>query len=509
MAIDAAAPSPSFLLQRDSIFDSALAQALPGKETDRDLGLVEPTAVLGGVVRRKPIPQPAPGLLAKAFHHRLAGMRTQIVQHQMNGVRLRVADRNFQQVVGELGRRPMGRHLGEVLPRFRFDSAEHVGGAATQVFAIAPRDSSRLHGQRRTNLLVEHHRFLVHTNHRFPLTQRLFVHGQDVLHAPDIFLIQFRHAPHFFPATASGRGFRARPGWFPVPPAAPVCVSPLLRSADAPSSVSGLPAVDHTPAPRSVADAARPARPFSPVVAARTRPAPSHLADSVGWSAIRSSGLTPLSSPLGGWVAPPPVAAGPKPAAPSARAANHSATSAATRVVPVWIAEPKIAHSCPSYKLGLGFRQVSTCITIYAVVVLAPRAVVHGCAPSDTHPARLAGAPAALRAAPRPVATIRESAPPCPEFVDVECRSSTAECPVASATATTASAQTARGCSTKACRDPSTSLPEHRSIGRFPPVAAAPVGHVCRPMQSARSGSDCDRPAPTADPPVAAIPSAL
>src|SRR5712692_3041525 len=271
----------------------------------------------------------------------------------MDGVRLRVADRNLQHVVGKLGRRAGGRHLGEVLPRFRFDSAEHVGGAATLVFAIAPRHSSRPHGQGRTNLLGEHHRFLIHPNHRFPFTQRLFVHGQDVFHPPDVLLIQFRHAPHFFPATASGRGFPARPESFPVPPAAPVCVLPLLRSAGAPSSASGLPAEDHMPAPRCVADGAHPARPLSPVVAARTRPAPGRLGDSVGCSAIPSSGSTLRSSPPAGWAAHRPTAAGPKRVAPSARAVNHSATSAATPAVPAWTTEPKIAHSCPSYKPGL------------------------------------------------------------------------------------------------------------------------------------------------------------
>ena len=79
MAIRATAPSPSFSLQRASVSDAASAQALPGKQADRDFGLVQPTAVLGGVVYGKPIPQPASGFLAKAFHHRLAGMRTQIV----------------------------------------------------------------------------------------------------------------------------------------------------------------------------------------------------------------------------------------------------------------------------------------------------------------------------------------------------------------------------------------------------------------------------------------------
>src|SRR5216684_7925519 len=270
----------------------------------------------------------------------------------MDRVGLRIADGNVQQVVGKLGRGTMGRHFGEVLPRFRFDPAEHVGRATALVFAISSSHSSRSHCLRRTNFLMQHDRLLIHTNHRFPLTQRLFVDGQDVLHAPDVLLIQFRHAPHFFPATASGRGFPARPESFPVPPAAPVCVLPLLRSAGAPSSASGLPAEDHTPAPRCVADGAHPARPLSPVVAARTRPAPGRLGDSVGWSAIPSSGSTLRSSPPAGWAAHRPTAAGPKRVAPSARAVNHSATSAATPAVPAGTTEPQIAPSCPSYKLG-------------------------------------------------------------------------------------------------------------------------------------------------------------
>src|ERR1700747_300055 len=92
--------------------DPALAQALPRKQTDRDLGLIQPTVVLGGVVHGEPIPPPASGLFAEAFHHRLARMRTQIVQHPMEGVRLRVADRDLQQVVRKLRRGAVGRHLG-------------------------------------------------------------------------------------------------------------------------------------------------------------------------------------------------------------------------------------------------------------------------------------------------------------------------------------------------------------------------------------------------------------
>ena len=37
------------------------------------------------------------GSVGIAFHHRLARMRTQIVQHQMDGVRIRVTDGDLQQ----------------------------------------------------------------------------------------------------------------------------------------------------------------------------------------------------------------------------------------------------------------------------------------------------------------------------------------------------------------------------------------------------------------------------
>jgi hypothetical protein len=70
----------------------------------------------------------------------------------------------------------------------------------------------------------------------------------------------------------------------------PVSAAHLPVTETAPRSntrlaVSGLPAMDHRPALRCVAAAAYPARPLFPVGAARTRPAPGRLRDSVGWSA--------------------------------------------------------------------------------------------------------------------------------------------------------------------------------------------------------------------------------
>src|SRR5215472_13288663 len=349
--IHATTPSPDFSPERCSIPDPALAQALPRKQTDGDLGLV----------------QPASRLLAKAFDHCLASMRVQIVQHQMDGVGLGIVDGDIQQVVGKFSRRAVPRHLGKVPSGFRLHPAEHVDRAAALVFTVSASHSPRPHGLGRANFLVQHHRLLIHTNHRFPLAPRLFIKGQDVLHAPDILFIQFRHAPHFFPATASGRGFAVGRGSSPVPPVARVCVSPLLRSAGAPSNARGLGAAGHRPARRCVADPAPPASSLFPAVAARTRHVPVRLAESVGWSAIPSSELRRRSWPPAGRSVPRPAAARPKPAARFAPAAIRSVTSAVTPVVPAWTTESEIARSCPSYSSDTAPGQVPICITNYVV----------------------------------------------------------------------------------------------------------------------------------------------
>ena len=100
MSVHATAPSLSFLPQRNSICDTASAQALPRKQTDGDLGLVQPIAMLRSVVHGEPVPQPATRFLAKTFHQSLACMRAQMVHHQVDDLRLRVTNRDLQQVIG-------------------------------------------------------------------------------------------------------------------------------------------------------------------------------------------------------------------------------------------------------------------------------------------------------------------------------------------------------------------------------------------------------------------------
>src|SRR5665213_914184 len=77
--------------------------------------------------------------------------------------------------------------------------------------------------------------------------ERSFIQPQHVLHAGVVLLIQLRHAPHFFPATASDRGFRAVLVWSPALRVEPTCAGSPLRSAAVRSSVPVPPAAASRP----------------------------------------------------------------------------------------------------------------------------------------------------------------------------------------------------------------------------------------------------------------------
>src|SRR5664279_2473962 len=165
----------------------------------------------------------------------------------MDGIGLLIASRDIQQVISKLGRAASRSRLGKVPSRLGLDPTKYVGGSATPVFIVPPGSSSRLHRYRGTGVGMRHHRLLVDADHRFLLAKRLFIKPQHLLHAGDVLIVQLPHAPHFFPATASGRGFPAGPGWSLARLVVPVCVGSPLRSADAPSSAPVLTAADCRP----------------------------------------------------------------------------------------------------------------------------------------------------------------------------------------------------------------------------------------------------------------------
>src|SRR5215467_12397724 len=111
--------------------------------------------------------------------------------------------------------------------------------------------------------------------------------------------------------------------------------------------------------------------------------------------------------------------------------------------------------------------------------------------------------------APRPLQRSRGSARLFLASADDAPRSSTTECPGASAIAITSFFRMVPAGSTTVYRDPSASLRELRSSERRFPTALAPVGHRCCRSLPARRHSGCDHPAPKVDPRAAAIPWAL
>ena len=57
VAVGAAVPRPHLVLQCGQVTNSAFTQALAAEHADFDLGLVEPTAVLGRVMDCEAVPQ--------------------------------------------------------------------------------------------------------------------------------------------------------------------------------------------------------------------------------------------------------------------------------------------------------------------------------------------------------------------------------------------------------------------------------------------------------------------
>src|SRR4030088_264743 len=88
-------PSSDFTSKVLKIGNSPAPKTLPGKDSDLDFRLIQPTSVRGCVVDRKSVPDLAANLLTKCVHQRFAPMDVQVVHDEMDGVGLRVLHRHF------------------------------------------------------------------------------------------------------------------------------------------------------------------------------------------------------------------------------------------------------------------------------------------------------------------------------------------------------------------------------------------------------------------------------
>jgi hypothetical protein len=63
-----------------------VSQTLAAEQADLDLGLVQPAAVPGRVMRSEPVPDPATNLLSERVCECFTAVRTQVIQDQVDGL---------------------------------------------------------------------------------------------------------------------------------------------------------------------------------------------------------------------------------------------------------------------------------------------------------------------------------------------------------------------------------------------------------------------------------------
>ena len=85
---------------------------------------------------------------------------------------------------------------------FRFYRAEDIGGAAAFIFVVLSGLAARFGVRGGSNVGMQGDRLFVQADHGFLRIVRPLIGFQNVFHFGDVVLIEFGHAPHFFPATA-------------------------------------------------------------------------------------------------------------------------------------------------------------------------------------------------------------------------------------------------------------------------------------------------------------------
>jgi hypothetical protein len=130
----------------------------------------------------------------------------EVIHNQMNGLGVRVLHRHLAKESGQFEGRSIRGGRGEVAAALGLHRAEDIRRTTTFVLGISPGFPSRRCGRGRSDIGVQRHRLLVQANHRLLRIVGAFISFQDVFHLGDVLVIEVGDAPHFFPATAGGRG---------------------------------------------------------------------------------------------------------------------------------------------------------------------------------------------------------------------------------------------------------------------------------------------------------------
>ena len=215
-------PGLGFPLQRTQIRNSSRAQTLPRVEAEFDLRLIEPTSVFWRVVHAEPVPDIPTLLLAEVVGQRFAAVYIEVVHYEVDRLSGGILFHDVPHHTCELRAGTIGGGGGEMPAGLRLHDAKYVRRAAPFVLVVLLGWFPRLRRDRRSHVRMQRDRFLIQAEDRLGGIVGLLVDGQHVFHLPDVRLVQLGDAPHFFPATASTRGFVAKselslgPPWEPV-----------------------------------------------------------------------------------------------------------------------------------------------------------------------------------------------------------------------------------------------------------------------------------------------------
>ena len=158
------------------------------------------------VVGRDPCPYFASLFSAKIFDERLLFVGIQIVHHQMDSSNswIRLHDLIYDPC--KLPSFTIFCDLRDMVASFRFHHAKSVRRSIAFVLAITFCDFTRGCRSWRSNFGVKNKRAFIYTYNWFPGIVISLINGKDIFHFLFIFVVDLRHAPHFFLATASSRG---------------------------------------------------------------------------------------------------------------------------------------------------------------------------------------------------------------------------------------------------------------------------------------------------------------
>src|SRR5271169_587045 len=198
LSVASSLPGSDFFCEKFLIADSTV-QALATERGDLDFRHVQPTGVLGRVVKDDTAQQFAGHPRTEDLDEARSEVRVEIVEDQMDAP-CRPVD-GIEQVLNEghkVRLASMVRDLSNPPAAARLHRDEHVACSRPNVFVVPAQRCPRHHRQARTALVQQLLALLVHTDHRFVRTPGSGIQIQQLVHPLSILLGQYTHAPHQF-----------------------------------------------------------------------------------------------------------------------------------------------------------------------------------------------------------------------------------------------------------------------------------------------------------------------